>query len=75
MAPFWADNDITSGQGQVSYEVHDIPTEGMEWVGTFVSQQVQTSFSPSWMMVAEWKEVPEFGSLLEDVSNYIAMDK
>ena len=71
VAPFWADNDITNGQGQVSYEVHDIPTEGMEWVGTFVSQQEQTSFSPSWMMVAEWKEVPQFGGLLEDVSQHI----
>ncbi len=61
VAPFWTDNDITKGVGEVSYQVYDnCQSESLSWVSTYISQQQQLNFSGTWMLVAEWRDVPEY---------------
>jgi len=60
VTPFWSDNDISKGFGQVSYEVHSFQSDAMAWVSTFISQQQQVDFTGSWMLIAEWKNVPQY---------------
>ena len=62
IAPFWTDNDISRGVGQVSYWVYDNETESesIDFVSTFISQQEQVEFSGTWMLTAEWRDVPEY---------------
>ena len=60
MAPYWADTDITGGVGEVSYHIHTSQTESLTWVSTYISQQEQIDFTGTWMLIAEWKNVPEY---------------
>ena len=62
VAPFWDDVDIRLA-GNVSYEVHwsreNNPGSDqlLDQVSNFVKGSTGQSFSGSWMLVAEWKEV------------------
>ena len=61
VAPFWTDNDITGGVGEVSYQVYNNSlSESLSWVSTYISQQQQVNFNGTWMLVAEWRDVPEY---------------
>lgn len=61
VAPFWSDNDITGGVGEVSYQVHeDNQSESLSWISTYISQQQQINFNGNWMLIAEWTNVPEY---------------
>ena len=60
VAPFWTDNDISRGVGEVSYWVHNNRTESLTFVSTYISQQQQVNFSGTWMLVAEWRNVSEY---------------
>ena len=66
MAPFWADNDLRPS-GKVSYEVHNISTGYMSSVSRYIRQQSGLSFEGSWMLVAEWRDVPEYQSDVDKV--------
>ena len=70
VAPYWANNDISNRVGNVSYEVHSsgASSEVLDSVSTFISQQKLVQFSGSWMLLAEWNGVPQFGGSLTDVS-------
>ena len=63
VAPFWADHDTSVG-GQVSFEVHNsssgTPTALLTRVNAYIRQQLQTDFRGTWMLIAEWREVPYF---------------
>jgi len=59
IAPFWTDSDITNGVGEVFYRVYE-DSEPLSWVSTYVSQQEQVSFSGTWMLIAEWNNVPQY---------------
>lgn len=61
MALFWADHDPRPS-GQISYEVHTSNTPVMSEVSTFVSLQQNINFVGTWMLLAEWNSVPEYGS-------------
>ena len=63
VAPFMADTNIASGQGRVSYEVHNLSTDSIQLsrVNTFIRQQKQNTFSGNWMLVVEWNDVPQSG--------------
>ena len=67
VAPFWADHDIRSS-GQISYEVHSSYTALLSYVSTYISQQMDTNFTGSWMLVADWNEAPKHGSSENRVS-------
>lgn len=63
VAPFEADTNIAAGQGQVSYEVHNDSTSPnlLSRVNSFIHQQKQNSFAGTWMLVVEWRDVPQSG--------------
>ena len=70
VSPFFCDIDISKGTGSISYEVH---TAGQSTVifsdiNTIVREQMETDFSGTWLLVAEWRNVPEFGRLQTIVS-------
>ena len=63
MAPFWADINIATSVGEIYYQVYTSGSEfdGLDNVSSFISAEMEVSFSGSWMLVAEWHEVIEFG--------------
>jgi len=70
VAPFWASNDISNRVGIVSYEVHSSAASSSytNLVSSFISQQQQVQFNGTWMLLAEWHSVPQFGGSLTVVS-------
>ncbi len=69
VAPFWSDNDITRGVSEVSYQVYNnSQSESLFWVSTYISQQEHINFSGTWMLIAEWKNVPEYRREIKTVS-------
>ena len=72
VAPFWTDTDITEGVGEVSYQVYDnSQSETLSWVSTYISQQQQIKFTGTWMLIGEWRDVPEYlgeTSIVSDLS-------
>lgn len=61
VAPFMADTNIGSGQGNVSYEVHTISTSPglLSRVNRFIRHQKQNMFAGTWMLVVEWRNVSQ----------------
>ena len=69
VAPFWTDNDITHGVGEVSYQIYGSnQSEALSYISTYISQQEQIRFTGKWMLLAEWKKVPKFHGNAEIVS-------
>ena len=62
VAPFWADHDIRP-EGEISYEVHNTSTSLMSTVSNFIRKTQQNEFSGTWMLVAEWSNVPQYESV------------
>lgn len=63
VAPFFTDIDISKGTGSITYEVHT-PTNSealFSDIHTVINDQMKTNFTGSWLIVAEWKDAPEFG--------------
>ena len=75
LAPFWSDVDITI-YGSIFYEVHsgsDSPL--IQQVNNFISNQTETDFVGTWMLVVQWDEVRQFpGFLTIPVSCYALYD-
>ena len=70
VAPFWTEIDIGIA-GQLSYEVHSATASStaiMNRVNQFISDHINTSFIGTWMLVAEWLDVTEFGGSTKLVS-------
>jgi len=61
VAPFWANNDLSNRLGHVSYEVHTSSSSShlLDVVNTYISQQQQSNFSATWLLVSEWMNVHE----------------
>ena len=59
--PYWVDNDPSQG-GSVSYEVHTGSSPLLSQVSDYISSSQSVEFSGTWMLVAYWLNVPEFGS-------------
>ena len=72
VAPFWANNDISNRVGNITYEIHTTETSPSytTLVSSFISQQQQVKFRGSWMLVAHWNGVPQFGGSLAAVSSF-----
>jgi len=66
VAPFWADHD-TRPSGQVSYEVHQ-SNALTSCVSQFISQQHMSNFTATWMLIAEWEDIQQYGSSADGVS-------
>ena len=59
-APFWGDVNIEDG-GDIFYETHTAPSLLIDQVSSFVSLHKGTHFSATWMTVAYWRDVQQFG--------------
>ena len=70
VAPFWSNSDVSNRVGNISYEVHTRyhPPDLINLVSSFITQQQQVQFNGTWMLVARWNDVPQFGGSLTDVS-------
>ena len=63
VAPFFSDIDISSGVGEINYEVHTEFTSKhlLSQVDSVISEHAHTNFTGKWMIVAEWDGVPQYG--------------
>lgn len=64
VAPFWSDVDIRR-EGEVLYEVHQLGSNlqsnvMLGRVSGWISREVATNFSGSWMLVVQWDRVHPF---------------
>ena len=59
VAPYWVDNDPSSG-GIISYEVHTASNPLLSQVSQYVSNNRGSQFCGTWMLVADWRDVPVF---------------
>ena len=67
LAPYWIDND-PSVAGLVSYEVFTGDSTQLNEVSEFISQSQCVQFTGTWMLVAEWDDVPPFSTDNETVN-------
>ena len=60
VAPFWTKQDARI-EGEVSFEVHNASTSDklLRQVSSYINNNMQNSFSGTWMVVAEWNGVPK----------------
>lgn len=70
VAPFGAQNDISHRVGHVAYEVHDSENSEvlLSLVNVYISGHHQVQFNGSWMLLAEWKNVPQLHGSITIVS-------
>ena len=63
VAPFFGDIDISKGTGSIRYEVHTVRTSASLFssLNTIINDQMDTEFSGAWLLLADWRNVPEFG--------------
>lgn len=63
VTPFWANHDIRS-TGEVAFQTINSTDDAdlLSIVSTFVSQQQGVHFTGTWMLVAEWIGVAQYGS-------------
>ena len=66
VAPYWVDHDIRLS-GRISYEVHTTFTALMSYVNEFIQHRGHEDFIGRWMMIAEFKEAPQYDSRLNRV--------
>ena len=60
LAPFWSDVDIRQ-HGSVKYEIHSGSSNSLlSQVNNFISNYTETEFCGTWMLVAEWNQVPQY---------------
>ena len=63
VSPFFSDIDTSYGTGIIRYEVHTLsqsPTVLAE-VSRIINEHTGEAFAGSWLLLAEWRNVPEYG--------------
>ena len=70
VAPFWADHDPRPS-GKISYKTYSNNSGILSTVNRFIRQQTSTSFAGTWMLLAKWKDIVEYGAEDDMVSRYI----
>lgn len=67
VAPFWDDVDIRSGNGEISYEIHDSGYY-LDHVSGFIRAIRPSEFQGTWMLIVYWDAVhPYLGSSSTEV--------
>lgn len=71
MAPFFTDIDISSGVGQVGYEIHTGATSAgvLSQVNELINNCTKKAFNGNWLLVASWEDVPRYGGSINMVSS------
>ena len=72
VAPFFSDIDISDGTGNIKYEVHTQQSSPAIFsdINAIINEYVDADFFGSWLLLAEWKNVPEFGRS-ESIVSYV----
>ena len=60
VAPFYANTDMTT-TGTVHYQTFSGDEEQTNMISSFITSTQGASFDGSWMLVADWFYLPEFG--------------
>ena len=60
VAPFWGDI-YTYYTGSIRYQIFTTGAAQLDTVSLFIRRQINSSFSGTWMLVAYWSSVPEYG--------------
>ena len=70
VSPFFADIDVSKGQGDIRYQVHTLAQSPALFadVNKIINEAKGTAFAGKWLLLAEWNDVPEFGRSLRFVS-------
>ena len=70
VAPYFCDIDVSNERGSIRYEVHTRRTSQslISKVNSLISDYMNTEYSGSWMLIAEWKNAPQFGGPIYIVS-------
>lgn len=65
VAPFFSDIDISYGTGRIRYEVHTLKSSEAIFsdINMIINDQMKTEFSGTWLLLAEWRNVPKFAGL------------
>ena len=73
VAPFFCDQDISKGLGTIRYEIHTWKTSEalIAKVNSVINKKMGTEFFGIWMLLAEWRDAPEFGRSHDFVSHCI----
>ena len=68
-APFFTDIDISIGIGRIMYAVYNatIPEPILSSVNSVINEHMLTDFHAKWLLVAEWDNVPKYGSRINAV--------
>jgi len=79
VAPFWGDA-ITTRSGSISYEVHSSVAGSatgslmpLSTVSAFIRRVDGGTFSGTWMLAAEWYQVPQFGQSTSQTNTFQAV--
>ena len=70
VAPFWTNQD-TRLEGEVSFEAHNASRSDqlLRQVSNYINNNIENSFSGTWMVVAEWNGVPKDNATTKVTSN------
>ena len=63
VAPMFCDIDISNERGRIRYEVHTQRSSPslISQVNLLINDYMNTEFPGTWMLIAEWKDAPQFG--------------
>ena len=66
VAPFFSDIDISSGRGQIRYEIHTEATsmEILSKVNQLIQNCTGKHFRGNWLLVATWEDTPWYGETI-----------
>ena len=67
VAPFWADHDPRPS-GKISFKTYSNNSDTLSTVSRFIRQQTSTTFAGSWMLLAKWEDIAEYGAEDDKVS-------
>jgi len=68
VAPFWADHDPRPS-GNISFKTYSNNSDVVSAVSRFIRQQTSSRFAGSWMLLAKWEDIAEYGAEHDKVSN------
>ena len=63
VSPFFVDIDTSYGTGKIRYEIHALSQSPalFEDINHIINEQMDAAFAGKWLLLAEWRNCPEFG--------------
>ena len=67
IAVFLSDHDARFS-GSIRYKTYDSDSKNLDTVSRFVQSRQNVTFKGTWMIIAEWRDVPQYRSSINEVS-------